>query len=78
MQLLLLSLLIIQAFHRKLIAPKFIWMTNLWYNTRWWSSFTSPCTSEQIEVALEGSIGVIPDGYVPREGNLSTSFGMVY
>ncbi len=33
--------------------------------------------SEEIQIALKGSIGVVPDGYVLTEANVSTSSGLV-
>ncbi len=71
-------LITLKAFQRNLIAPKYIWMTHLWYNTNWWLAYNnSPCTSEEIQIALKGSIGVIPDGYVFIDDSMPTSSGLV-
>ena len=69
-----------QAFHRGLIAPKYVWMTQLWYNRQWWNNpnvAITHCTSENMNIAVIGSIGVIPDGYLLSQSNLPTASGLV-
>ena len=66
-----------QAFQRNLFAPEYIWLTHLWYNQEWWKYFQtddSLCSIEDMQTALRGSIGVVPEGYVLRDQNSGPSF----
>ena len=60
-----------------LVAPQYIWITPLWYNSDWWKEEEGQCSSENIGQVLNGSIGVIPDGFVISDSTLQTSSGLV-
>ena len=55
-------------------------MTHLWYNRHWWNDTNvaiTHCTSENMNTAVIGSIGVIPDGYLLSQSNSPTASGLV-
>ena len=55
-------------------------MTHLWYNHQWWNNpnvAITHCTSENMNKAVVGSIGVIPDGYLLSQSKLPTASGLV-
>lgn len=70
-------------------APRYIWMTHLWYNRQWWKYFqTAPensassassgtCNSQNIVEVLDGSIGIVPDGYTLSESGNQSYSGLV-
>ena len=54
-----------QAYYKKMFAPKYVWIIPVWYNDTFWhtSNNNSSCTDEIMIQVVNGTIGVIPDGY---------------
>ncbi len=73
----------VQAYHRKYHQKNVVFLVNFWFSKDWWKNIeyksgTKNCSSNDIEVILKGSIGLLHDGYILLENNDTiTASGMV-
>ena len=71
---------IIQAYHRKMFAPKYVWITPSWYSKGWWREDygNTSCTPDFIKKMLNSSLAVTPNGYFVSDDPSTVTFsGMV-
>ncbi len=72
-----------QAYHRKYHQKNVVLLVNFSFSKDWWKNIeyksgTKNCSSNDIEVILKGSIGLLLDGYILLENNDTiTASGMV-
>lgn len=61
-----------QAYHRRMFAPKYVWITPSWYSKGWWKEDygNTSCTTENIKTMLNNSLAIIPSGYFVSDGVL--------
>ena len=58
-------------------APTYVWILPMWYNVDWWDdviSVNSSCTIDVRLAVLNGTIGIVPDGYFVMENRSKVSF----
>ena len=74
----------VQAYYRGMLAPTFLWILPLWYSANWWrsnstySSNNASCTNEIMIQVLDGSLGIVPDGYLTLQNeSIVTLSGLV-
>lgn len=68
---------VIQAYHRGIYLPKYAWIFPMWYNDNWWINTASENTSCNPNILLQvinGSIGVLPEGYFIMENKSMRTF----
>ena len=55
--------LLLQAYHRKMYAPSYVWMLPVWYNEGWWNNTVNvSCTTENMMTVVNGTLGTVPHG----------------
>ena len=74
--------LIIQAYHKGLSYPQYVWITHGWYPEQWWNisqeiygNQTDTCSSEEVAAFLNGVIAIQPfptadDRYVQTKSGM--------
>ena len=75
-------ILLIQAYHRNMISPHYVWITPGWYQNYWWKSYfgsaNKNCTREIMELAVNGSLSLLPRGMFPLQNDSAlTTSGIV-
>ena len=78
--------LIIQAYHKDLRYPQYVWITHGWYPEQWWDisqeiygNQTETCSSEEVAEFLNGIIAIQPfptadDRYVQTKSGMASSY----
>ena len=74
--------LLIQAYHRNMISPRYVWITPGWYQNYWWKSYfgsvNKNCTREILELTVNGSLSLLPRGMFPLQNDSAlTTSGIV-
>ena len=68
-------IIFIQAYHRKTITPRDVWITPDWYHDDWWQTCANTtCTPDIMREALNASLAVIPSGLFPLEDSTAPTF----
>ena len=65
--------LFMQAYHRGLVFPEYVWFTSGGFPTEWWTEVTgtnSSCPHQLVAKALYGSFAVLPSGYIVVEDGI--------
>ena len=58
-------------------APTYVWILPMWYNADWWDDVipvNSSCTIDVTLAVLNGTIGIVPDGFFVMENTSKVSF----
>ena len=56
--------MLLQAYHRNMYAPTYVWMLPMWFNVGWWNNtVNSSCTTENMMTVLNGTLGTVPHGF---------------
>ena len=72
--------LYLQAYYRGMFGSKYLWILPLWYNAGWWrsnspsSSNNNSCTDEIMMQVIDGSLGIVPDGYLTLQNKSIVTF----
>ena len=73
----MLSFMFKQAYERGLLPPRYVWITPMWYNRKWWKPVSEKlsfaCTESELLQVLTGSIGIVPVGFLAM-GNQTATF----
>ena len=70
----------VQAYHRRMFGPKYVWITPSWYSKGWWKEDygNASCTQNFIVKMLNNSLAVTPNGYFTSDDKSTATFsGMV-
>ncbi|XP_019861975.1 PREDICTED: gamma-aminobutyric acid type B receptor subunit 2-like, partial [Amphimedon queenslandica] len=69
-----------EAYYRGMFGSKYLWILPLWYNAGWWrsnspsSSNNESCTDEIMIQVIDGSLGLVPDGYLTLQNKSIVTF----
>ena len=56
--------MLLQAYHRNMYAPTYVWMLPMWFNDGWWNNTAySSCTTENMMTVVNGTLGTVPHGF---------------
>ena len=67
-----------QAYYRNIHAPQYVWILPLWYDIDYLtgnaSNGNTSCTSDKLIKVLNGTLGIVPDGYLLEQNKTLQTF----